>query len=74
MVETMTVQNLLYDRQTDTHTQYIYTTHMHVCTILLWVCHNCHRAEVMECLLRKANDLPTACRTIIRKERREQVM
>ena len=31
------------------------------------------RIEVMECLLRKSDDLPAACRTIIRKERHEQV-
>jgi len=50
----------------------IYTVQAHIC-----VCHTIayfRRNEVMDCLLRKFHDLPTACRTILIKEQREQVI
>jgi len=55
----------------------MYTHHTHSTIHTLCYCDFVtyyYRNEVMECLLVRSNELPTACRVIIRNEQHEQVV
>ena len=52
------------------------TTHIPLYThyAIVTLSHIFYRNEVMECLLARSNELPTACRVIIKNEQHEQVV
>jgi len=73
LVATMLIHCVILRQPSECY--YLYAVQAHICVCYTIVTFTYfHRNEVMDCLLRKFHDLPTACRTILRKEQREQVI